>query len=180
MINIRKRVVSTIQMKMVCFVVVFLSMSMSVSSYAATNHQVKAALVYQFIKYTKWSQSDQDIIILGVVGNEKEFSNFSIYQGKRIQNKKLVIKKVSSRNDMKNCSALYISRTSKLSTASVLNTVGHKPMLTIGESRNFIAQGGTINFVRKGKKQKFVINRAKARTASFKLDHKLLRLSVNP
>jgi hypothetical protein len=53
-------------------------------------------------------------------------------------------------------------------------------ILTVGESDQFIENGGMINFIIQGQKIRFKINAELARNAGLKISSKLLSLAEHP
>ncbi|ACS79000.1 YfiR family protein [Maridesulfovibrio salexigens] len=61
--------------------------------------------------------------------------------------------------------------------AAVLNKVSGKPILTIGQSPEFLRMGGMINLVESGSRFKLQVNICAARKAGLTISSKLLNLS---
>ncbi|WP_320172833.1 YfiR family protein [Maridesulfovibrio sp.] len=61
--------------------------------------------------------------------------------------------------------------------AAVLNQVRGKPVLTIGQSPDFLRMGGMINLVESGSRFKLQVNICAAREAGLTISSKLLKLS---
>jgi len=57
----------------------------------------------------------------------------------------------------------------------VLKSLEGIPVLTTGEMDGFVAKGGMIRFLTKGKKIKLEINNRKAKEAKLKISEKLLK-----
>ena len=72
---------------------------------------------------------------------------------------------------------LYVATKDPDKAVCMLSSIDTRPVLTIGESRNFIHAGGLINFYRKGKKIRFEINAQAARESGFKISSQLLKLA---
>jgi hypothetical protein len=62
----------------------------------------------------------------------------------------------------------------------VLRAVQSTPTLTVGESPDFIRQGGIVNFVREGTNVRFEIDEPAARRAGLRISSRLLRLARMP
>jgi hypothetical protein len=67
-----------------------------------------------------------------------------------------------------------------VAASEFLRTARTAPVLTVGESPDFIAQGGIINFVRGAGMMRFEIDQEAARRARLQISSRLLRLARVP
>jgi hypothetical protein len=72
------------------------------------------------------------------------------------------------------CHVLFVP--AGVAAAPYLRAVGKSPVLTVGESPGFLAQGGIINFVLDGGRVRFEINQAAAERAQLRISSRLLQL----
>lgn len=72
------------------------------------------------------------------------------------------------------CHVLFVP--AGVPAAPYLRGVGKSPVLTVGESPDFLAQGGIINFVLDGGRVRFEINQAAAESAQLRISSRLLQL----
>ncbi|NDV25225.1 YfiR family protein [Desulfovibrio sp. JC010] len=75
------------------------------------------------------------------------------------------------------CSVLFIDIDNPRIIAAVLKKVKGKPVLTIGQSPDFLRLGGMINLVESGSRFKLQANICAAREAGLTISSKLLKLS---
>ena len=61
----------------------------------------------------------------------------------------------------------------------MVDRLKNAPVLVVGESSDFLDQGGTINFLRKGSSLQFEVNLKAAQAAGLRLDAKLLKIAVS-
>jgi len=76
------------------------------------------------------------------------------------------------------CNVLFVPR--DVGAGEYLKPVRTAPVLTVGESPDFIAQGGIINFVRDAGMMRFEIDQEAARRARLQISSRLLRLARTP
>jgi len=79
------------------------------------------------------------------------------------------------------CDVLFVPR--RFAAAhEYLHAVDGKPVLTVGESPEFVQEGGIVNFFLDGKRVRFEINPAAATRANLRISSRLLQLArlVNP
>jgi hypothetical protein len=72
------------------------------------------------------------------------------------------------------CHVLFVP--AGVSPAPYLRAVGKSPVLTVGESPDFLDQGGAINFILDGGRVRFEINQAAAARAQLRISSRLLQL----
>lgn len=75
------------------------------------------------------------------------------------------------------CDVLYIGNVNPRIMAAVLKKVKGRPILTIGQSPDFLRMGGMINLVETGSRFKLQVNVCAAREAGLTISSKLLKLS---
>lgn len=147
-----------------------------------TEYQVKALCLLNFAKYVDWptesfAQSNSPIVV-GILGENKFGDDLKVaMQGKCIGERPVEIRPVSSEQDWRNCQVLFISESEKKREAGILNRVKSLPVLTVGESDEFLAEGGVVRFLLKDGKVRFEINLNAARTARLGISSKMLSLA---
>jgi hypothetical protein len=145
-------------------------------------YNVKAAYLYSFGRYITWPDSafpirDSEFVIC-LLGDDPfgEVLNV-IAKTKTIQGHRIVIKKISSIEDLTHCHILFIPRTIKAEQLSpFVNKLQNKSILIVGESPGFIKNGACINFYFEGDQVRFEINSEAIRQEKLQIDAKLLNL----
>ena len=82
--------------------------------------------------------------------------------------------RVVGADTVSSCQVLFVPR--GVAAGAYLRAVGVSPVLTVGESPDFLEQGGAINFVIEGGKVRFAINQAAAERAQLRISSRLLQL----
>jgi len=144
-------------------------------------YQIKAAYLYNFLKFTEFTEvnspdsiSEISIVILG----EDPFGDFlTPILNKTIQNKPIRISRISSIEEIGNCHLLYISDSRKDSLSSTFEQLSESNILTVGETSTFTQQGGMIGFFINDGSVKFEINLTAANHASIKFRSQLLSVA---
>jgi hypothetical protein len=144
--------------------------------------QVKALFLYNFAKYVDWpdatfAQADAPIVI-GVMGD----SGFSdtlekSVAGKRVGGRGIVVKSISEVGEDPACQILFVPASQKHRTDQVLTRLKGKPVLTVGETDEFLKSGGMINFFKKEGKVRLEIDLRPAREAKLHVNAKLLSVA---
>jgi hypothetical protein len=168
----------------------------------AKERQVKAAFVYNFIKFVDWpddAKADPNKpITIGVIGFEDFIKAFDPIKGKKVKDRSILIKYFAgyekldkSRDDkdhgwdekiqaLKVCHVLIFCNCESVSVQNygqIVKALRGTPILTIGEAKGFLESGGMINFVMEEEKVQFEINNAAAKESKLDIRSKLLRLA---
>lgn len=144
-----------------------------------TEYEVKAAFLYNFMKFIEWPAESlaNTTIIVGVLGEDPFGTAIDAIQSKTIREKKLIIKRIKSFQDVKDCHILFISSSEKKHLSQIFEALKGLSILTVGDTEEFAQRGVIINFYLKEKKVHFEINVEAARRAGLKISSKLLNLA---
>ncbi len=118
-------------------------------------------------------------IVFGILG-EDPFGNAleGFIKNKTINGRTLLIKRSRRVEDLKDCQVLFISRSEQARHAQILTALKGLNILTVGDTEEFLANGGMINFKMQDGKLRFEINVATAQGAVLKIDSELLDLAL--
>jgi hypothetical protein len=164
--------------------------------------KIKAAFTYNFIRFVDWPKEKQadvnEPIIIGIIGSEDFMEAFEPIKGKRIKDRNISIKyfagyeklKKSNNTDdsqwdkkmesLKVCHVLMFCSCNSVriqNSNQIVRALKGLPILTIGETENFLESGGVINFLMEDEKVCFEINAAAAKINKLRISSKLLRLA---
>jgi len=157
-------------------------------------YQIKAAFLYNFIQFVDWpkekvADSNQPIII-GIIGKDPFGNVFEPLKNKKIKGKRVVIRRVKTFeelkkngeledkiNELKKFHVLFICSSENKNLKQIIDLIKTDNILTVGETGNFLENGGIINFVLEEKKVRFEINLDAANTSKLKISSQLLRLA---
>ena len=144
-----------------------------------TEYQVKALFLMNFIKYVEWPPAafagTNAPIIIGLYGEDKFGDALTnAVEGKTISGRQIIIQPIEKGSDTGKCQVLFISDSEKNHLGEILDKIKLLPVLTVGETDQFMERGGMINFVKKEGKVRLEINLAAARQAKLEISSKLL------
>lgn len=138
---------------------------------ATSEYDLKAAFVYNFIKYVQWPGNATGPLTVCVAGQNPFGPVF--FQTMRDQIDGREIRGMEIYEPQDDCQVIFVPHTA--SRAYVRQARG-KPVLLVGESPDFLRDGGIINFVRDGTKLQFEIDVDAAVRAGLTISPSLLRL----
>jgi hypothetical protein len=150
------------------------------AAHQPSEYQVKAAFLLNFTKFVEWpaaaftdARSPITICILG----DDPFNGLldRLVQGESVNGRKIGVQHIRRTPRPKSCQVLFIGGSEK-SVASILEDAG-AGVLTVGEGRGFLEDGGIIAFVTAERHVRFDINQRGALKASLTLSARLLNVA---
>ena len=149
---------------------------------APTEYQVKAAYLFNFLKFVEWPgdplANTNGHWVIGIVGDDPFGDDLAqIVSGKTVQGHELLVRRFQSGEDLRACHVLFISASEKKRLPSMLAALSGSSVLTVGDMDHFIESGGMIQFVIENKRVRFAIDVGASSRARLKVSSKLLSLA---
>jgi hypothetical protein len=146
-------------------------------------YELKAAFLYNFIKFTEWPAADlgksDDPFIIGVLGKDPFGGALDkVVGGETVHNKTIVTRRFARMDETAAGShVLFISSSEENNLPAVLRVLGGQSVLTVSEIENFARRGGVISLKRENNKVVFEINLEAAKRAKLTMNAQLLKLA---
>lgn len=148
---------------------------------APTEYQVKAAFLYNFVKFVEWPAAalpPNSAVSLCVLGQDPFGSDLeSTVEGRVLNGRPLQIRRSERLGDLDTCHVLFISSSERAGVATLLAALKGTSVLTVGETDGFATQGGMIGLTLEKNKVRFEINVLAAERARLRISSQLLRLA---
>jgi hypothetical protein len=141
-----------------------------------SEYELKAAFLYNFVRLVEWpagaSNGSMRICIAGPHPIQEQLEE--TVRGETVEGQPLAVRSILQPDSA--CDVLFIPR--RFAAAhEYLRAVEGKPVLTVGESPEFIQEGGIVNFFLDGKRVRFEINPTAAMRANLRISSRLLQLA---
>lgn len=154
----------------------------AVSGEQATEYQVKAAYLFNFLKFVEWPEepgSDpRGKWVIGFTGESPIGDELArLAEGKNVLGRDLQIKKLQPADNPRACHILFIGESEKKRLPSILATLRGASVLTVADMNSFIESGGMIQFVVQDARVRMSINVGATARAHLKVSSKLLSLA---
>lgn len=125
-------------------------------------YQVKAAYLYSIAKATHWPAGrlpPKAALIIGVSGGDEDFLSVlrNILAAKTIQGHPLEVRRVRFPDELKFCHLIFF-RSPDSTPQALITQLGKNSVLSVGEDKDFLDQGGMINLQLANGKIMYVIN----------------------
>lgn len=150
-----------------------------ISAQQLSEYQLKAGYVINFIKLTEfksWPAIKNEIVIC-IFGNADTLGSFASISKKPILRWILRTESNPESGRLELCDVVFLSRTHDQPADKILNSLLKRPVLTIGESENFIDQGGMIRLFEENNLVRFEISQKRAESVGIGFSSKLLSLA---
>jgi hypothetical protein len=146
-----------------------------------SEYEVKAAFLYNFTKFVEWPPSafaeGNAPLRLCVLGDDPFGRSLQTVVGEEIEGHKLIVVRTETLARAAGCQVLFVSRSERDRLPQILAPLKSSPVLTVGDTKGFLDQGGIVNFILEGSRVHFEINPTAAEQAGLKISSKLLRLA---
>ena len=161
---------------------VLLSVPRLTVSQEAAEGDAKAAFLFHFTTLIEWPKdafpTEDAKVNVGVYGDE-EFTKTvrTLLQDKKAHGRPFVVKRVVNAAEAKNYQILFFREAETRKMGAAYDSIKKLPILTVGESDDFLEEGGMINLYFEDKQLRFEVNPATAENAKLTVSSKLLRLA---
>jgi hypothetical protein len=145
----------------------------------APEYEVKAAYVYNFVKFVEWPQSDSVKSLTVCICGKSPIGGFldEAVRGKLVHGLPIEVKRMSDGGENWDpCQVVFFGAASRASIQSILEQLKGHSVLTIGESQSFAENGGMIALVTEDGRARFDINLGAVTDGHLKVSSKLVEL----
>lgn len=143
---------------------------------------LKAAFLFNFTTLIEWPPEafpkEEAKVVVGVYGDEDFATTLrTLLTEKKAHGRPFVVKRLINAADAKTCQIVFFREGETRKMAQAYDSIKKLPILTVGESDEFLDNGGMFNFFFEDKQLRFEVNPATAENAKLTVSSKLLRLA---
>lgn len=147
-------------------------------------YEVKAAFLFHFAQFVDWPTGAQNaadpslkLCIFSDEPRRQELQN--TIEGKLIGGRVYHVRLISQLQEIPDCNILFLSRDEAPRQAAIVKSLRGMPVLTVGETTDFLSDGGMIRFHLEEGKIRFDINLGAAGSSHLKISSRLLLLATS-
>jgi hypothetical protein len=164
-------------------VLVIATIAVPVRANTPSEHQVKAAFLYNFANFVQWPAaalgSAGAPLKVCVVGADPFGGALDdAFRGQVVQERTVQISRGPTLATVGRCHILFLSQSEQSRWPDLLKALRGVPTLTVADGRPLVRQGGMVSFVVEAKRVRFEINRGAAEDAGLRVSSKLLALAT--
>ena len=144
--------------------------------------QMKAAFLLNFPKYVEWPVScftePTSPLTVAILGDEDVASQFAaMSSGKSVDGHPIELLRNPTPEQCLACHILFIGSGEARKTAEIVRQLKSASVLTVGESDEFVEQGGMINLALRERRILLEVNLEATRKTDLKISSKLMALA---
>jgi hypothetical protein len=147
---------------------------------ANSEYQVKAAFLYNFMKFVDWPSDGlgtPGTVTLGILGKDPFGEALDEVRGKTVKGRRVVVVHLRGIDELKECDLLYICASERGRLSQILRTAQNARVLTVADQDGFCQAGGMINLVFVKNRVGFEVNVAAAGRGRLRVSSQLLKLA---
>ena len=148
------------------------------SSQQSNSEAIKAALSYNFAKYTHWPNTSEHEGMTFCYFNSAYRDGFEKLTNKMVDGKNIALKQVAKVSDTSDCQLLYVDNEDRHKLKRLLLYLDQKPVLTVSDMSGFVDDGGMIEIVNQDNKLRFKVNLEQLERQGLTLSSQVLKLAV--
>jgi hypothetical protein len=147
----------------------------------SSRDDVQAAYLYNFGKFARWPEGSEPSPLVVCVAGEDPFGQTigKLVDGEQIDGRALEERSVERPEAVGACSILFVGSAEHAQQEDFLAAAEGKPILTVGDSTDFIAHGGMIQFVLVEDHVRFSVNLNACSRHRMALSSELLKVAVS-
>jgi hypothetical protein len=152
-----------------------------VSAQSASSPDVKAAFLFNFIKFITWPATDLaegQPIIVGIIGqNGVVDSLMALTKSKTVDGHPIVVSRLAATDDLGKLHMLFIGDSERARITELIQRVGKSSVVTVSDAARFCVLGGIIQLRTEDDRVRFDINLPRAEASRLVINSKLLALA---
>jgi hypothetical protein len=171
-------------MRRVAIVAVGVITSLACAQNQVSEYDVKAAYVFNFGKFVRFTPSDAvinrqsfDICIVGE--NPLGHTLDELTANEQLDGKPVRVARLKSATEARGCAIVYVSASEGARLGADLDALRGRPILTVSDDANFLQHGGMIQFILVANHVRFAVNLDAVRSAQLSLSSELLKVAIS-
>lgn len=143
-------------------------------------YQLKSVLLWRLGQFTDWPtnafESPTSPLVIGIVGENPFGDALALaVKDETAHGRQILVQPIHQMSELKNCHILYINEPNPRALQQTLEVVGHRSILTVGDTEGFARVGGMVRFVTEHNKIKLRVNLGAVAAAHLTIDARVLR-----
>ena len=173
--NLRKRKKKSIPLPLLAVIIFITFTAFSVNSLAIDEYAIKSTIIYKILKFTQWPQpaNENKPFTISILGKTEPGKDIKIPWDGTVDKRRIVVRKIRDLSEINDSEVLFITSSEAYRIDAILDYIGHKPILTVGDTTGFGQKGVIINLYIHKNSVKFEINHEASKKASLQMHSQL-------
>lgn len=140
--------------------------------------QVKAAFLFNFAKFVQWPGPREGPLVIGIAGDD-DFAAIvgQTVRGRNVNGREIKARRLASGEDPAGCQILFVGLTRPRDAVDLMHRIS-QPVLTVGQTVQFLRDGGMVRFYVENNRVRFEISQKNAEAAGLKVSSQLLAFAA--
>ena len=148
-------------------------------------YQVKAAFIVKFAAFVEWPaaafKGPADPLVICVMGrNPFGHQIENMVEGKSVDGRAFAVRAITDGRDAIACHILFVSSSEQRRFGSILDLLKNTSVLPVGDTNDFLAEGGLIILRLEDGKVRIEIDARAAKARNLRVSSRLLELAQGP
>jgi len=146
-----------------------------------SEYAVKAAFIYNFMRYVSWTQDalpEGEPLVVAISGDFNFYNEFNVLSEKKLGSHKIIVKRLSDFSKKDKYHLVFIVAGDESKLPGIMTSQKGKSVLIVSDSDVAMGKGAIISFYESGKNIRFKIDSVAAKRRGLKISSKLLRLAT--
>ncbi len=162
-----------------CVILLALSAQAAAQDLRLAEQDIKAGMLYNFLRYTDWNQPsarDQPVVVC-LYGADPFGGRLQRMEGRTVNQRRIDVRSARTYADINSCALVYLGSDQRSQWPQLRAHLAGRSILTVSEFDGFARSGGMIEFARQNNRVAVRINVAAVETAHLSVQDRLLRLA---
>ena len=168
------------RIKPVLLFAIFISIFTSSEAYSdnVPEYKIKAGFIYNFARFTKWSDEDTELKIC-IYGKDPFGHHINHLNSKKIGSKNISVQRTNIVDNLKRCHIVFLNiiPPDERQFRKVINTIKDSSILTMSDTENAIDYGAMVGLGIKNNRVTFDINYTALLSSDLKINPQLIKLA---
>jgi hypothetical protein len=140
---------------------------------------IKAGLLYNFLRYTQWPASGRgdSSMVVCLYGGDPFEGRLSAMAGRTVNQRTIELRAIGADRDLDQCALVFISAAERADWPRLRSYLARRSVLTVSDYDGFARSGGMLEFARVNNRIGVRVNVEAARAANLTVQDRLLRLA---
>jgi hypothetical protein len=140
---------------------------------------IKAGLLYNFLRYTEWPQPSASgaTMVVCIYGRDPFSGRLASMSGRTVNQRTIEVRVLQEAAQANACSLLFLSADERSNWPRLRSQLGERGVLTVSDYDGFARSGGMIEFTRINNRIGVRVNVEAAQAANLSVQDRLLRLA---
>lgn len=159
------------------FAAAFASPALAQQNLRLAEQDIKAGLLYNFLRYTQWPAPASASMVVCIYGGDPFNGRLTSLAGRTVNQRTIEVRSVRADAEIDACSLLYVNADERAAWPRLRARLVQRHVLTVSDFDGFARSGGMIEFTRVNNRIGVAINVGAAQGADLLVQDRLLRLA---